>query len=61
MTSFVHVDQPLQHAGLNRATAAFDNIRNAGQGATRFGLAFRLLIAAGVRSEERRVGKECVP
>ncbi len=48
MTSFVHVDQPLQHAGLNRATAAFDNIRNAGQGATRFGLAFRLLIAAGV-------------
>ena len=48
MTSFVHVDQPSQHAGLNRATAAFDHIRHAGHGVGRFGLAFRLLIAAGV-------------
>lgn len=48
MTSFVHVDQPSQHAGLNRATAAFDHVRNAGHGVSRFGLAFRLLIAAGV-------------
>ena len=48
MTSFVHVDQPAQHDGLNRATAAFDHIWSSGQGATRLGLAFRLLVAAGV-------------
>ena len=48
MTSFVHVDQPSQHAVVNRATAAPDHIRDADQGVTRFGLAFRLLIAAGV-------------
>ena len=48
MTSFAHVDQSSQHADSNRATAAPDSIRDAGQGVTRFGLAFRLLIAAGV-------------
>ena len=48
MTSFVHIDQPAQHDGLNRATAAFDHARNVGHGVTRLGLAFRLLVAAGV-------------
>lgn len=30
MSSFIHIDQPVEHPGINRASAAFDHVRNAG-------------------------------
>ncbi len=47
MTSFVHIDQPAEHLGVSRASAAIERIRAANNNVTTAGLTVRIVIAAG--------------
>ncbi|RZI87507.1 MAG: hypothetical protein EOP78_19085 [Variovorax sp.] len=47
MTSFVHIDQPAEHLGVNRAAAAIERIRHSNDNVGTTGLTVRLVIAAG--------------
>ncbi len=47
MTSFVHVDQPAEHLGVTRATAAIERIRATSEHVGTGGMTIRLVIAAG--------------
>lgn len=47
MTSFVHIDQPAEHLGVNRAAAAIERIRPSDEHVGTGGLTVRVVIAAG--------------
>ncbi|AMM24642.1 hypothetical protein [Variovorax sp. PAMC 28711] len=47
MTSFVHIDQPAEHLGVTRASAAIERIRASNDNVGTAGLTVRIVIAAG--------------